>query len=357
MDPSVVKKSPSSQDKGLAHRALIVIGIAVAIVVLLALLWYVVDVLLLAFAGILLAIVLRAPADWLSRHSPLSPGWSLAIVVLSMIGLLAMGGWLFGRNAADQMTELFSQALPQSIATLKERLQHYQWGDLVIQQIQPVELVSGKLLGKGIDAISATFGLIANIIIVLFIALFLAAQPDLYIRGLVRLVPIHRRQRIREVLSEIGHTLQWWLIGKVFLMLVIGVIIGLGLWLLKVPLPLALAILAGVLEFIPYLGPILAGAPAVLFALTESPTLAFYVVLFYVGVQAVQGYLLGPLVERKTVHLAPALTILSQVVLGVLVGLLGIVLASPLLAATVVAVDMLYIQDVLGDKRNRQKRD
>lgn len=148
MDPSAVKKSPSSQDKGLAHRALIVIGIAVAIVVLLALLWYVVDVLLLAFAGILLAIVLRTPADWLSRHSPLSPGWSLAIVVFSIVGLLAMGGWLFGRNAADQMTELFSQALPQSIATLKERLQHYQWGDLLIQQVQPAELVSGKLLGK-----------------------------------------------------------------------------------------------------------------------------------------------------------------------------------------------------------------
>ncbi|MGH8594307.1 MAG: hypothetical protein ACREV3_10745 [Gammaproteobacteria bacterium] len=80
MDPSIVKKSPSPEDKGLAHRALIVIGIVVAIVVLLALLWFVVDVLLLAFAGILLAIVLRTPADWLSRHSPLSPGWSVAIV-------------------------------------------------------------------------------------------------------------------------------------------------------------------------------------------------------------------------------------------------------------------------------------
>lgn len=294
MDPSPVKKSPSPEDKGLAHRALIVIGIAVAIFVLLALLWYVVDVLLLAFAGILLAIVLRTPADWLTRHSPLSPGWSLAIVMLLIIGLLSLGGWLFGRNAADQMTELFSQGLPQSIATLKERLQHYQWGDLLIEQVQPAKLVSDKVLGKGIDAISATFGFIANIAIVLFIALFLAARPDLYIRGFVRLVPIHRRRRIREVLSVIGHTLQWWLIGKVFLMLVIGLIIGLGLWLLKVPLPLALAILAGLLEFIPYLGPILSAVPAVLFALTESLTLAFYVVLFYGGGSGSRGLFTGP---------------------------------------------------------------
>jgi predicted PurR-regulated permease PerM len=133
-------------------------------------------------------------------------------------------------------------------------------------------------------------------------------------------------------------------------------IIGLGLWLLKVPLPLALAILAGLLEFIPYLGPILSAVPAVLFALTESSTLAFYVVLFYAGVQALEGYLLGPLIEQKTVHLPPALTVLSQVVLGVLVGALGIVLASPLMAAALVAVDMLYVQGVLGDTRNRFKR-
>ncbi len=130
-----------------------------------------------------------------------------------------------------------------------------------------------------------------------------------------------------------GHTLQWWLIGQVFLMLVIGVLIGLGLWLLKVPLALALAILAGLLTFIPYLGPILSAVPAVLFALTESPTLAFYVALLYIGVQTVESYLLEPIVQRKTVYLPPALTIFSQVVLGVLVGGLGVALALPLVAA------------------------
>jgi predicted PurR-regulated permease PerM len=293
MNSSVVRTPPGPpEEKGLVHRALIVIGVAVAIVVLLVLLWYIADVLLLAFAGILLAILLRTPADWLSRNTPLSPGWSLALVILVIISLLGIGGWLFGRSAVDQMTQLFSKALPQSIDALKERVQPYEWGNLLIQQVQPANLVSGKVLGKGIDAISATFGIIANIVVVLFIALFLAVQPDLYIRGLVRLVPIHRRQRIREVLSAMGHTLQWWLIGQVFLMLVIGVLIGLGLWLLKVPLALALAILAGLLTFIPYLGPILSAVPAVLFALTISSTLAFYVVLLYVGVQTVESYLL-----------------------------------------------------------------
>ena len=307
--------------------------------------------LLLAFAGVLLAILLRTPADWLSGNTPLSPGWSLALVILVIMSLLGIGGWLFGRSAADQMTQLFSQALPQSIDALKERLQQYEWGNLLIQQLQPTNLVSGKVLGKGIDAISATFGIIANIVVVLFIALFLAIQSALYIRGLVRLVPIHRRQRVREVLSAMGHTLQWWLIGQVFLMLVIGVLIGLGLWLLKVPLALALAILAGLLTFIPYLGPILSAVPAVLFALTISSTLAFYVVLLYVGVQTVESYLLEPIVQRKTVYLPPALTIFSQVVLGVLVGGLGVALAPPLVAAALMAINMLYIQDVLGDKK------
>ncbi len=132
---------------------------------------------------------------------------------------------------------------------------------------------------------------------------------------------------------------------------VIGMFIGLGLGLLKVPLALALAILAGLLTFIPYLGPILSAVPAVLFALTKSSALALYVVLLYVGVQAIESYLLEPIVQRKTVHLPPALTIFSQVVLGVLVGGLGVALASPLMAAALVAVNMLYIQDVQGDKK------
>ena len=141
MNSSVVRTPPGPpEEKGLVHRALIVISIAVAIVVLLVLLWYIADVLLLAFAGVLLAILLRTPADWLSGNTPLSPGWSLALVILVIMSLLGIGGWLFGRSAADQMTQLFSQALPQSIDALKERLQQYEWGNVLIQQVQPTNL-------------------------------------------------------------------------------------------------------------------------------------------------------------------------------------------------------------------------
>ena len=328
----------SPHERALIHRTLLIIGIAVSVVVALVLLWYLIDVLLLAFASVLLAILIRAPTDWLSRHTSLSSGWALAIAVF------------FGQAAANQLEQLLRK-FPELIEGVSARLAQYEWGQLLVQRMRPRQLLEQgpDFLGKGITVISTTFGLIANFVIVLFIAVYLAAQPRLYIDGLVRLFPLHRRQRARETLEAIGQILRWWLIGQLFLMAVIGTATGIGLWLLGVPLWLALALLAGLLEFVPYIGPILAAVPAVLVALGQDATLAGYVLLLYVGIQSLEGYLLTPLVQRKAVYLPPALLILAQVTLGILIGGLGLLLATPLSAAALVAVKMLYVQDVLGD--------
>lgn len=341
----------SPHERALIHRTLIIIGIAVAVVIALVLLWYLIDVLLLAFAGVLLAILLRAPADWLSDHTPLPSGWALAFTIFMFLALIGAGGVFFGQTAADQLAQL-SRQLPQMLDSLINRLAQHEWGRLLVQQIQPRQLLAAgpEFMGKGIAVISTTFGIVANIVIVLFIAIYLAAQPHLYVRGAVRLVPMHRRQRTMEVLAAMGHILRWWLLGQLSLMLLIGAITGLGLWLLGVPLWLALALLAGVLEFIPYVGPILAAIPAVLVALGESVALAQYVILLYIAIQAFESYLLQPLVQHKAVYLPPVLIIFAQIVLGVLLGGLGLLLATPLAAATMVGVRMLYIEDVLGDK-------
>jgi predicted PurR-regulated permease PerM len=132
-------------------------------------------------------------------------------------------------------------------------------------------------------------------------------------------------------------------------MLIIAVATSLGLALLGVPLALVLGIIAGLLDFIPYIGPIMAGVPAVMLALSDSPTQALYVVLLFVGLQILEGYVVLPLIERRTVSLPPALTISMQVLLGSLFGLSGIALATPLAAVVTVLVAMLYVQDVLGD--------
>jgi predicted PurR-regulated permease PerM len=132
-------------------------------------------------------------------------------------------------------------------------------------------------------------------------------------------------------------------------MIVVGLLTAVGLWALGMPLALTLGLLAALLTFIPNLGPTLAVVPAALLALLQSPTKSLYVILLYLVIQAVESYLLIPLVQRQAVSLPPALTITAQVLLGILVGGFGLVLATPLTAAVMVLVRMLYIEDALGD--------
>ena len=328
--------------------SLTAVGITVATVVLIILLWYIVDVLLLVFAAVLLALLFRAPADWLARHTPLSPGWSLAVALLALAVLVGLVGWLFGHVVAEQAEQL-ARRLPEIARWVQERMTRYDWA---MEYVRPEKILDGgesQFLGKGLRAISTTFGAVANLGIVLLMALFLAVQPGLYINGFVRLVPIPRRPRAREVLDAAGHTLRRWLVGQLVLMLVVALLTTTGLWALGMPFPLALGLLAGLLTFVPYLGPILALVPAALVALPEGPLLAAYVVALYIGVQIIEG-LLEPIVQQRAVYLPPVLLIFAQVVLGILTGPLGVVLATPLAAATMVVVNRLYIEDVLGDR-------
>lgn len=335
-----------SSDREFTHRALFVIGAWVSIVVLVILVWYLAQVLLLVFAGILLAIILRTPADWLARHTRLSPMPALGLVLAGLVALFGLGGWLFGSNIAEQMTQLI-QRLPELGEEIRLRFARYDW---IVESLGPQQLLgeNGAVLGTGIEVVSTTFGVVAYFVIVVFMGIFLAVQPSLYIRGLVLLVPAEKRRRAREIIRAIGRTLQWWLVGQLVLMLAVGTLSGIGLWFLDVPLALALGVLAGVLNFIPYLGPIFAAVPALLVALSVDTVLAGYVLLLYVGIQSIEGYVLEPVVQQRVVYLAPALILFSQLILGILLGTLGVMLATPLAAAGMVAIKMVYVEGLLG---------
>ncbi|MCB1023830.1 MAG: AI-2E family transporter, partial [Acidobacteria bacterium] len=211
------------------------------------------------------------------------------------------------------------------------------------------EILSSKFLTSIGGAFSSTFGAAANVLVILLLAIYLASEPQTYITGLIKLFPIGRRERIRDVAVEIGETLRWWLVGKFFSMLIIGFLTTIGLSIIGVPLALSLGIVAALLAFIPNFGPIVAVIPAVLFALAESPVKAIYVLILYLSIQLVESYLITPMIERETVSLPPVLTIFFQIFLGVLVGGLGLILATPLLTVIIVIVKMLYIEDILGD--------
>ena len=163
--------------------------------------------------------------------------------------------------------------------------------------------------------------------------------------------PRRRRKRARDVIREIGNVLRRWLIGQSVLAVCVAFLTGTGLMLLGAPFAIALGLLAGVMEFVPYIGPFVAAVPAILVGFAESPQLALQVGLLFLGIQMTESYVLAPLIQHKAVHLPPAAILFAQVLMGAIVGALGVAVATPLAAAVMVAVSMLYVEDALGDKR------
>jgi predicted PurR-regulated permease PerM len=196
---------------------------------------------------------------------------------------------------------------------------------------------------------SDVFSISANILVVVVVGFFLALQPQMYLNGVISLFSRPRRERTREVLQAVGYSLEWWLLSRLFSMTVIGIATGIGLWLLDVPFVLTLAVVSGLLNFVPFVGTLLALIPVALVALMQSPMTLVYVLVFYTVVQMVESYFLTPMVQQQAIKIPPVLAITMQLLMMVLVGLSGFLLAVPLTAVGMVLVKLLYIEGVLGD--------
>lgn len=324
--------------------------IAVIAALGLLLLWLAAKILLYIFAGILLALLLRGLAEWLHERSGLPMGWSLAAVVVLILAVVSAVDYLLAPRVGREFNQLLEQ-VPAGLHRLTQYLELSPWGRSIVDQLQPGNggISAGAVAGRFFGIASTTFDIIVAVIVVLFIGLYGAADPEIYLAGTVRLFPLKRRSRIREVLGQMARALRWWLLGRLISMAVIAVLTGVGLWLLGVHLAFTLGLLAGTLSFVPYLGSISSAIPALLIALTQSVTMVLYVIVLYVFVHIAEGYILVPLLQRRMVHLPPALTLSMQAILGALLGVVGIALATPLTAALVVATRMLYVEDVLHD--------
>lgn len=348
----------NAPQKSLASRTLIITTAAAAVLLLLFLIGYAANVFLVFFLCILFALFLRGTSHWLSRHSFLSDTWALLVVILVLGSTIGVGSWFLAPSVAAQMSALISE-IPKAAGEMEKQIQQYEWGRQLFNNSGFAELYQRipNAFSKAGLFLSSTLGIVVNIVVVLFVGLYLAANPYLYIDGFLKLLPQNNRARGREVLFTLGHTLQRWLLGRFILMISNGVLTAIGLTLLGVPLAVPLGIIAGLLNFIPNLGPFLAGIPAVLIAYVRSPALGLYVVLFYLGYQMLDGYLFTPLVQKKTISMPPALTIMAQVLLGVLLGTMGVLVAVPLSAVALVTTKMLYVEDVLGEPVSLKARD
>lgn len=308
--------------------------------------------LLVIFVGVLVALFLRGLADWVGKHLSWSPGWSLAAVVMVLILITGFTAYALAPEIGRQAGAL-AEELPRAVDRVESQLQSSTWGAHLLKSVENgAQAAAGArtALSKAQTVLSSSIGLLAAVVICFFVGLYLAISPQIYSQAIVRLFRAHQRPRVQEVLCVLKTALQRWLIGRVALMITNAVATAVGLWLLGLPLALTLGIISGVLNFVPNLGPIIAGIPAVLLALMEGPTKALYVTLFYIGYQALDGYVLTPLVQKRTVSLPPALTIASQAVLGVLLGTMGVVLAVPMVAIAVILLKMLYLRDRLGEQ-------
>jgi predicted PurR-regulated permease PerM len=348
--PATPASEAAQQDK-LMKRTALVNGVSVLFILGLAAAWFAADALLLVFACILCAVLLYELSAMLARRSALGRKPALALVVLSLLAVIGLGGWAMAPQIAEQSGKL-AEAVPKALQQLQAAMNKLPLMKQVLAGLPPPEQMMKQLAALVPNAglfFGGVLGALGNVVIILFVGIYFAASPHLYTQGAIKLVPQAKRRRARAVLDQIGSTLSSWLLGKSVSMLIVGSATALGLSLLGVPLALILGIIAGLLDFVPYLGPILAGVPAVLIAFSISPDLALYTVLLFAGVQLVEGYVLQPMIESRAVDLPPALTIVMQLVFGALFGFAGVALATPLAAVLKVLVQMLYVEDVLGD--------
>jgi predicted PurR-regulated permease PerM len=311
-------------------------------------LWHLRHVVLLAFAAIVLAVLLRALAAPLARHLHISSGFATALAGLILLGVLATVLVLFGAEIRAQVTVLLER-IPEALEAVERRLGISLPGEGLAENAPEAASRIRELLAPLVTVVTSVTAALANIVIILFGGVFLAAQPATYREGFLRLFPAAGpRDRARRVLDRCGQGLRAWLVGQLAAMVAVGTVTGLGLWAIGMESPLALGLIAGITNFVPVVGPIFASIPAILLALADSLQMAVLTTGLYILIQQLEGNLIMPIVQREAVHLPPALSLFAVVGFGLLFGTFGVLLATPLAVVTFTLVKQLYLRDTLG---------
>ncbi|WP_374299341.1 AI-2E family transporter [Paracoccus sp. (in: a-proteobacteria)] len=326
---------------------------------LLAAAWQWSNVLLLGFGAILIAIALRGGASLLNRRFGLAfkPG----VLLCALAAILVIGGivaWA-GPSISGQFRQLIG-SLPRAWEQVEGWLSSSSFGQFLERRMENASQGGGSaptgsipsVFGYLTGTLTTVFGSVANLVLLVTVAIFLALDAPMYRGGALRLVPQSYRARAGRIADELARALGRWMGGQALDMVLVALVTGLGLWLLGVPLALVLGLIAGLTNIIPVVGPFMSGIPAVLFALTQGFDLAIYVALLFVVVQQLEGNLLMPLIQRFAADLPPALTVLAILAFGSLFGFAGIVLATPLLLVSIILVKRVYVEDILGDRQD-----
>jgi predicted PurR-regulated permease PerM len=316
-------------------RASVWIGLVLAVLAIIVL----AQPLLLIVGGIVFASMLDGGTRLLGRVLPIGRGWRLAIVALAAVAFIVGTIWLAGVQLSAQ-----AAAFSETVTNQANRLLAYAGahglapGEIQVDQLAQ-QLMGG--LGRLTSAVSSVIGAVTSLVMILVIGIFIAVEPRLYERGVAWMLPLRSRDRFYRTTSRMGFTLRRLMAGRLLGMAVEGV----GTWILLaiggVPMAALLGLLTGILAFLPNIGAIVSGVLIILVGFSAGPEAGLWAIAVYVIVQIVDGYLIVPYVARKTVDLAPALVLGTQLLFGALFGILGLALADPLVAMAKAALQQI----------------
>jgi predicted PurR-regulated permease PerM len=318
--------------------------------------WRASDLLILAFGSILGAIAIHAVAGLYADHLRLSrrPAlWGGYVTVLAVLGFL---GWLFGVAFREQVNVLITRT-PALLEQLAGWASQSPVGAKLVDAVRAA--YAGSRVAQDVGGLVAGGGeLLLNCLLLLIGALFFAADPKVYERGALLLVPPSKRAVFEDALFDVGSTLRLWLRSSLILMTSMGVMIGIGLWLSGVPSAAALGLLAGLSEFIPYVGPTAAMVPALGLAATKGTGPLIGTLVTYAVVRLVQTNFVTPYVQKRVIAIPPAITVFAIIGVGVVFGIFGLFFSAALLVVFFTLVRSLYLREVLGEDipRSRHER-
>jgi predicted PurR-regulated permease PerM len=337
--------------KGAARNALATALIVLSVAVGLFLVWQTSSSLLVIFAGILFASFLDACARSLGSVMPIGRVWRLTLVVI-VLTLLIVLGIVWGAGKLPEQARILIRVMDAQLDVLQQRLLSVGvelFGPDGGRDFSRWFPDHDKLFGHAQTAVGTTSGILANTLVILFLGLLFSFDPRAYREGFLLLVRPSSRGRVRAVLDEMGSVLRLWLVGQLIRIVLMAACVWLALYLLGLPGAFLLGAQAGLSNFVPYLGPILAAIPVGLVAMPLGTSMLVWAIGIYTIIQSIEGYVIGPLILRQAVELPPAWTLVAIVLFGSLFGVMGIALAMPLLAIGRIAVLRLYVEDWLGD--------
>lgn len=302
---------------------------------------------MLVFAAIVLGAIFDAIATWLVRRTGMKRGFALATSVVGIIAIFVGAFVLFGSQLASEI-DTIRQQVPRALQGVEAFLDRYGLGTRVRELAEVGGNDISQLVSQaGGYALAAGSG-IADFVLVLVAAIFLASDPVTYRRGLLLLMPAKAEETAALALDDASRGLKGWMVGQAVSSLVVAALTGAGLALLGVPAAGGLGLIAGLLDVIPMIGPIIAGIPAVLLAFTVSPATALWTLVLFLVIQQLQGNFLQPMIQKQAVDVPPAVLLFAVVAAGVLFGFLGVLLAAPLTVVVYVLVQRIYVKTLLG---------